>query len=295
MTLQGTNTYLLDCGDGTALVIDPGPSIESHAKAILGTAAARNLAIRAIVLSHAHPDHALGAPALAAATGARTYAHPKSRAPHDADLPLESELRTGDLALRTIDAPGHTNDHAIFYLAREGALFTGDTILGEGTTVIAPPGGAMRAYQHTLGRLADEFGDAHVIYGGHGPAVTDPRAKIAEYIAHRQMREGQILEALEQRPFTIPDLVRHIYSPQRQVLWPAMARQILAHLVALEDEGRVRSEPLARAMTGEESAILNPRIEEVVGPEEAAVIVAELGTELRLESLREYRLTEGRA
>jgi len=126
-------------------------------------------------------------------------------------------------------------------------------------------------------------------------AVADPRAKIAEYITHRLMREGQILEALEQRPFTIPDLVRHIYSPQRQVLWPAMARQILAHLVALEGEGRVRSEPLARSMTGEESAILNPRIEEVVGPEEAAVIVAELGTELRLESLREYRLTKGAA
>ena len=197
------------------------------------------------------------------------------------------------MCLCAIDAPGHTNDHAIFYLASEGALFTGDTILGEGTTVIAPPGGAMRPYQRTLQRLADEFGDARVIYGGHGPPVFEPRAKIAEYIEHRRMRETQILEALHAGPQTIPDLVRTIYSPRRQVLWPAMARQILAHLIALEAEDRVRSTVLERPMTDEESAILNPRIEEVVGPEEAAVIVAELGTELRLESLREYRLTEG--
>jgi glyoxylase-like metal-dependent hydrolase (beta-lactamase superfamily II) len=295
MTLQGTNSYLLDCGDGGALVIDPGPRIDEHIRALIETAGGHGLTIRTIVLTHSHPDHALGAPPLAAATGATIYAHPKSKAPHDADLPLEGDLRAGRLALHTIDAPGHTNDHAIFYLAQERALFTGDTILGQGTTVIAPPGGAMRPYQQTLERLATEFGDARVIHGGHGPAVDDPRAKITEYIAHRKMREAQILDALRAGPMTIPDLVRRVYSPERQVLWPAMARQILAHLIALESEGRVHSQAPGRAMTAEESAMLNPRIEDVVRPEEAAVIVAELGTELRLESLRAYRLTEGSA
>jgi glyoxylase-like metal-dependent hydrolase (beta-lactamase superfamily II) len=292
MTLQGTNSYLLDCGNGEALVIDPGPPIDAHLDALIDAAAKRALKIGTIVLTHGHPDHASGAARLAAATGAFVYAHPNSRTARDADLRLESELRAGAIALHTIDAPGHTFDHAIFYLAQEGALFTGDTILGEGTTVVAPPGGAMRPYQRTLQRLADEFGDARVIYGGHGPVVTDPRAKIAEYIAHRQMREEQILAALREGPLTIPDLVRRIYSPERQVLWPAMARQILAHLIALEDEGRVVSRPIDRAMTVDENAMLNPRIEEIVGPEEAAVIVAELGTELRLESLREYAILQ---
>jgi glyoxylase-like metal-dependent hydrolase (beta-lactamase superfamily II) len=290
MTLQGTNSYVIDCGEGEALVIDPGPPIDAHLDAIVDAARARSLTIRTILLTHGHPDHALGAPQLVAATGATLYAHPRCKVAHDADLPLEGDLRAGEIALQIVDAPGHTFDHAIFYLPLERALFTGDTILGEGTTVIAPPGGAMRPYHRTLQRLADEFGDARVIYGGHGPVVTDPRAKIAEYIEHRQMRERQILDALGEEPQTIPDLVRGIYSPQRQVLWPAMARQILAHLLALESEGRVVSRPLGRPMTAQEAAILNPRIEEIVGPQEAAVIVAELGTELRLDSLNVYSL-----
>jgi len=75
------------------------------------------------------------------------------------------------------------------------------------------------------------------------------------------------------------------------VLWPAMARQVLAHLIALEEDGRVRAEPLNRPMTDDEMAMLNPRIEELVGPAEAAVITAELGTEMRLRTLFAYRLT----
>jgi glyoxylase-like metal-dependent hydrolase (beta-lactamase superfamily II) len=291
MTLTGTNSYVIDCGDGAALVIDPGPPFEDHLQALIGAAASRELKIAGIVLSHAHPDHAMGAPRLSAATGAPVYAHPRSRAPHDLDLPLESDLRAGAQALQCIDAPGHSDDHAIFYLEAQAALFTGDTILGEGTTVIAPPGGALRPYQHTLQRLADEFPEAALIYPGHGPLVTDPAAKIAEYIAHRQMREDQVLTALRERPMTIPDLVRRIYGTQRQVLWPAMARQVLAHLVALEGEGRVAATRLDRPFTADEAAMLNPRITDFVGPEEAEVIVAELGTEMRLETLHEYRLT----
>ena len=294
MTLSGTNSYLLDCGNGEALVIDPGPAIDRHLAALVDTANARNLTIRSIALTHGHPDHAESAPRLAAATGAAVYAHPGSKASKARDLPLEDDLRLGAIALRVIDAPGHTFDHVVFYLPEERALFTGDTILGEGTSVIAPPGGAMRPYQRTLQRLADEFSDARAIYGGHGPIVTDVRAKIAEYIEHRKMREAQILEALREGPQTIPDIMRRVYGPERSVLWPAMARQILAHLIALESDGRVSAQPAARAMTAEETAMLNPRVEEILGPTEAAVVVAELGTEMRLETLRTYRLVEDR-
>lgn len=292
MTLAGTNSYIVDGGNGDALVIDPGPLMEAHVAGLVDAARSRNLRIAAIAITHGHPDHSSAAAQLATLTEAPLYAHPFSSVPHSADL-SEGELRVGNVALRVIDAPGHTFDHLIFYLPQERSLFTGDVILGEGTSVVAPPGGAMRPYQRTLQRLADEFGDARVIYGGHGPVVEDARAKILEYIDHRRMRERQILDALRKGPTIIPDLVRRIYGSEHSVLWPAMARQILAHLIALEEEGRVKAEPLERAMTPEEMAMLNPRIEELVGPAEAAVIVAELGTELRLERLLTYRLTDG--
>jgi glyoxylase-like metal-dependent hydrolase (beta-lactamase superfamily II) len=288
MTLSGTNSYLLDCG-GDAIVVDPGPPIARHVAALLEAARARNLTIRAIALTHGHPDHAPAAPLLAAATGAPIYTHPSSAVAHDRDLELEGALRVGDLTLRVMDAPGHTFDHVVFYEPGERALLTGDVILGEGTVVIAPPGGAMRPYQRTLHRLADEFADARVIYGGHGERVDDAQAKIAEYIAHREMREAELLAALGNGAQTIPELVLRIYGTARPVLWPAMARQMLAYLEALEAEGRVRADALDRAMDDRETAILNPPWEEIVGREQAAMIAAELGSSIRLDTLYRYR------
>jgi hypothetical protein len=148
----------------------------------------------------------------------------------------------------------------------------------------------MRPYQHTLQRLANEFTGARRIYGGHGPLVDDPRTKIAEYIAHRAVREQQIVAALGDGARTIPDLVRTIYSPQPHPLWAAMARQILAHLQALQAEERVVTRPRKQGLSAEEYAMLNPDLEAIVGPDEAAALAAEIGAEMRLESLDEYTL-----
>lgn len=289
MTLDGTNSYVLDCGDGGALVIDPGPNKPEHLEALAGAAAAFGATIRSIALTHGHADHAASVASLAQQTGATVFAHPSSTVPLHVDLPLESDWKAGSLTLRVMDAPGHTFDHVIFFEPREAALFTGDTILGRGTTVVAPPGGAMRPYQHTLERLLREFPDARVIYGGHGPPIDQPRAKIVEYIEHRNMRERQIIDALRAGSHTIPDLVHAIYapSPSQHGLAAAMARQILAHLLALESDGRVAASHAPRPMSPEESEMLNPDLRAIVGPDEAA----EIGAEMRLDSLIEYRLT----
>jgi glyoxylase-like metal-dependent hydrolase (beta-lactamase superfamily II) len=291
MTLTGTNSYLIDCGGGSALVIDPGPPIARHVDALVETARDRQLTIQAIAITHGHPDHAPAAALLSSACGAAVYAHPASAVPHDRDLVLEGNLRVGGTSLRVIDAPGHTFDHVVFYLPDVGALFTGDVILGEGSVVIAPPHGAMRPYQRTLQRLSDEFGDAQVIYGGHGPVVSDARAKFAEYIAHRRAREIELIDALALRGAqTIPELVLWIYGDDRPELLPAMARQLLAHLIALESEQRVVAEPVMRPMTQLERWILNPPLEELLGRDQAEVIAAELGSSLRLDELHAYRL-----
>ncbi|HTZ55031.1 MAG TPA: MBL fold metallo-hydrolase [Candidatus Acidoferrum sp.] len=291
MTLTGTNSYVLDAGAGEAIVIDPGPVIERHLDALVANASERGLHITTIAVTHGHPDHAPAASPLKARTGATVWAHPNSEVPHDRAFVLDGELSVAELTLRVIDAPGHTFEHVAFYEPGERALFTGDVILGEGTVVIAPPGGAMRPYQRTLERLRDEFGDAARIYGGHGPAITDPRAKIDEYIAHRKTREAELLAALGGAPMTIPQLVLAIYGATRPVLWPAAARQMLAYLIALSEEGTVTARVLDRPMTEQENAILNPAWESIVGAEHAPVIRAELGAMLKLERLYQYSLT----
>jgi glyoxylase-like metal-dependent hydrolase (beta-lactamase superfamily II) len=291
MTLDGTNSYVIDCG-GEALVIDPGPPIAAHVDAIVETARARGLTIAAIAVTHGHPDHAPAAAPLAARTGAPVYAHPAGNVVRDRDLPLDAPLRVGRVAFDVVDAPGHTFDHVVFHLSEKRALFTGDVILGEGTVVIAPPHGAMRPYQQTLRKLAREFPNVRTIYGGHGPIVDDAQAKIAEYIAHREMRERELLDALAERGAqTIPELVVRIYGTARTELYPAMARQLLAHLIALEAEGRVVARRLERAMTPAESETLNPDLESLVGREQAAVVAAELGAAMAVTDLYVYQLT----
>ena len=291
MTLDGTNTWLLASRSGEAICIDPGPAIPAHVDRIVAYLHENDLVLRAIALTHGHPDHAPAAPSLAAATGARTYAHRFSVAPHDAVLADNEELRIGDLQLVAIDAPGHTLEHLVFYERESATLFTGDTILGTGTVVIAPPGGAMRPYQATLRRLLAEFGDARAICCGHGPIVTEARAKIEEYIAHRERREAELLAALAAGTQTIPDLVERIYRDADMRLWAAAARQMLAYLLALEEEYRVRAVRLDRPLTQREHAILNPDWVNVVGAEHAPLVEAELGAQLRLDAIYEYSVS----
>ena len=290
MTLTGTNTYVVRVDRDAAVVIDPGPAIAAHVDAIEAAARELDLNVVAILVTHGHPDHFPGAEPLAKRTGAPVWAHPYARFAHDRELGDRERLEFGSATLETIDAPGHTFDHHVFELLEERALFTGDVILGHGTTVIAPPGGAMRPYQRTLERLLHEHGDARSIYGGHGEAIADPRAKIAEYIAHRQGRERELIAQLERGAATIPQLVRAIYADVDSVLWPAAARQMLAYLVALEEENRVVPQPVERAATLEEAAILDPNLGRIADPATAELMRAELGTYLDL-PLVEYRLS----
>ena len=292
MTLTGTNSYIVDCGDGRAICIDPGPAMERHIDALLHRAELLGVRFELICVTHGHPDHAPGAALLANRTGAPVAAHRNAAFPHDRVLGDRDAVRVGGTSIDVVDAPGHTFDHLVFYDREDRALFTGDVVLGEGTVVIAPPNGAMRPYQRTLQRLLDEFADAQLLYGGHGPPVGDPQAKLREYVAHRRFREQELLNALATGPQTIPQLVRRIYAGTKPVLWPAAARQMLAYLVALEDEKRVISRALHDGMDASDAAILNPAWESIVGKDEAAVVEEELGAMLRLDTLYEYALTE---
>jgi glyoxylase-like metal-dependent hydrolase (beta-lactamase superfamily II) len=295
MTLDGTNTYLIDARDGRAFVIDPGPALPEHIEAICAEAADFEWTIAAIAVTHGHPDHAPGAALLAEKTHAPVYAHPEASFPYDFALADWECITLGQTRLRAVYAPGHARDHLVFWLDDEATLFTGDVIIGSGTVVIAPPGGDMRVYQATLDRLRREFPNARRIDGGHGESIEDPQAKLDEYITHRRARELEVLEALEVLPSseggaTIPAIVQRVYAEIPHELWPAAARQVLAYLVALEREGRVKSKRLDRAPAEEEAEILDPDLSRIVDPASRAVAAAELGIDRGVKRIDAYEL-----
>jgi glyoxylase-like metal-dependent hydrolase (beta-lactamase superfamily II) len=288
MTLEGTNTYVI-AGAREAIVIDPGPAIGAHIDAIERAAEDLGLRVAAIAVTHGHPDHAPGATLLAARTGAPVYAHAAATFAHDWVLGDGDAIEIDGATLGAIDAPGHASDHLVFRFSPEGALFSGDVVVGRGTVVVAPPGGDMRAYEATLARLRDAFAFAR-IYGGHGEPIDKPREKLDAYLAHRRSREEQIVAALRANPHTIPALVARIYREVPKILWPAAARQVLAHLIALQDEGRVRARPLERGPTAFESELLDPDLSRIASPAELAVARAELGLAERITTIEMYEL-----
>ena len=178
-TLEGTNTWVV--GDGPSIVIDPGPDDAGHLREVEREAGG----IGAILLTHAHPDHAPGAGPLAALTGALIHAY---RPPPEGLRLRDGEpIRVEKVTVIPIHTPGHTPDHVAFWLERAGGLFTGDAVLGRGTSVIDPPEGDLAAYLRSLRRMR-ELGP-RTLYPGHGPIVLEGGRKLEEYLAHRSERE----------------------------------------------------------------------------------------------------------
>lgn len=229
-TLEGTNTWIL--GGRPSLVIDPGPDDAGHILAV----ADEGEPVAAILLTHGHPDHAPGARRLAEVTGAPVYAYrPEGEARR---LGPGEVVEAGEVRVRAVHTPGHTPDHLCFVTEPDRFLFTGDTVLGRGTSVIDPPDGDMAAYVRSLQILRDL--EPATIYPGHGPVVFTPKGKLDHYLRHRAEREEQIVAAVSRGRQTPAQIVPEVYATEvPEAMYPAAARSALAHLVKLEREGRV--------------------------------------------------------
>ncbi len=243
MTGPGTNTYLL--GTGTRpLLLDTGigkpgyvPLLEQALAEECGTHAPGDL-----IITHVHPDHIGGAADVLRRFGSRQVAKlpwPGKDEHYELELtPLAngSEIKTQGATLRAVHTPGHARDHLCFYLEEERALFTGDLVLGAGTTVIPQDGGDMALYLESLEQLLEL--DLDRIYPGHGPMIENPRAKIEAYLQHRRERETQIEQAIRAGGTSVEKIVQTVYRDTPSILHPAAAQSVLSHLLKLERERR---------------------------------------------------------
>ena len=227
-TLDGTRTYLL----GETAVIDPGPAIDTHVRAIVEAMPQ----LRLILITHRHGDHAPAALPLKKATGARIYAPEGVLEDVDHRVSDGETIDVGGSRVEVIATPGHTAEH-VCYLTPDGDLFTGDTILGTGTTAIFPPDGNMGEYIRSLRLL--RLRNPRRIWPGHGPTRDDAVALIDEYIAHRLEREAQVLSAFAAGAKTVEEIRRHIYTDLDERLHRAAEIQVEAHLIKLREEGRL--------------------------------------------------------
>ncbi|MEA3033891.1 MAG: hypothetical protein QOH86_1907 [Sphingomonadales bacterium] len=248
-TYTGTQTYIV--GEGEVAVIDPGPDQPSHVDALLE--AVRGERVQAILCTHTHRDHSPASRALAAATGASIIGcapldiedEEAGRADEAFDPDYRADRVLGDgeriaadgWALTAVATPGHTSNHLCYALEGTGALFCGDHVMGWATSVVAPPDGDMADYMASLDKLLAR-GD-RILYPAHGPAIEDPRARLEALVAHRHMREGEILDRLAAGQGHIPAIVAAIYVGLDPRLFAAAGRSVLAHLLDLERRGRV--------------------------------------------------------
>ena len=236
MTLDGTNTWLIaEPGAASVLVVDPGPEDEGHLRRVLDAASAGDRRVTQIVLTHGHSDHSAGAARFAGMTGAPVGALDPAFRLGSEGFGAGAVLDAGGAELRVIATPGHTGDSLSLLLSADGALLTGDTVLGRGTTVIASDG-SLGAYLRTLGELRSlaDAADLRVLLPGHGGLLADPAGVLDYYIAHRQERLDQVRAALAAGARTAPEVVAIVYAivyaDVDRSLWPAAEQSVRAQL-----------------------------------------------------------------
>lgn len=229
LTGPGTNTWLLG-DEPAAVLIDPGPDDDAHLEAIgrrLGS-----MAVAAVLVTHGHADHLEGAARFAARHHTRVLRHPELA---DGDV-----VHAGKVSLQAVFTPGHAADHLCFWMAEDRVLFTGDLILGRGSTMIAHPEGSVGDYLRSLDRIAAL--EPRMLFPGHGDPVREAAARIEWCREHRLEREEQVLAEVRRRPGTVEELTRRVYATELEAD-PALLRgaeaTLLAHLDKLVDEGRV--------------------------------------------------------
>jgi ribonuclease/clavin/mitogillin len=251
-----TNAYLLGFGD--AVLVDPGAADPAEIERLVAAlAAARERLgrrVTAIWLTHHHPDHVAGVPALRQRLGVPVLAHPATAerlAAHGALGGMDGTLGDGqqvtlagqgrpeapDLLVQIVHTPGHARGHLCLLELGQRSLLAGDMVAGLGTIVVDPPEGDMDDYLASLAKLVALA--PRTLFPGHGPAVKNAVPKLREYIEHRLWREARVLAAWREGRRDPEAMLPTVYDDVPHEAWPLAARQVLAHLGRLRRAGQL--------------------------------------------------------
>jgi glyoxylase-like metal-dependent hydrolase (beta-lactamase superfamily II) len=243
-----TNCYIV--GGDELIVIDPASPYEEEQKdldILIDSLLAEGRRVREILVTHHHHDHWAGVDHLRHRLSVPVAAHPLTVERLSNSLKIDRRVEDNELIqlegdpgwrLRVLHTPGHTRGHICFYEEHSGAVLTGDLVVGIGTVVIDPPEGNMVQYYSSLNRLLD-LPKLTTLLPAHGPSIGSARGKLEEYIAHRNMREGKILDAVRAGAVTPTQIVEAAYTDVSPAMYGLAERSTLAHLEKLESEGRV--------------------------------------------------------
>lgn len=225
-TLTGTNSWVV--GRDPGWVIDPGPALAEHLDALAAELERRG-GLGGIALTHDHPDHAEGVAGLLERSGGAPVAAARGA--------VDLLLGDGDAAgpLTVVATPGHAPDHLAFALGP--IVFSGDAVLGDGSSLLIPDPGALAGYLAGLERMRARR--PRLIAPGHGPLIADPDAKLRAYAAHRLDRERRVLAALDGGARTVDELIAQAWPDAPAQLRAATVITLAAHLDKLDDEGRL--------------------------------------------------------
>jgi glyoxylase-like metal-dependent hydrolase (beta-lactamase superfamily II) len=243
MTGTGNNTYLI-ASDGEAVLIDAGVGHPDHLAALERALSESNASLRTVLLTHGHPDHASGVPALAGAYPETTFAKyywsgdgPKPAA-RWRSLSDGEQIAVGGTALTVVHTPGHSPDHVAFWHEAPRALFTGDLVTAGGSVMIdASGGGNLKQYLRSLEHVLELR--PRRLFPAHGPVsdADDPSALVRSHIEHRRSRERQVVAAIEAGHRTVEEIAKSIYDGLDARLMPAARENVRAHLEKLAADG----------------------------------------------------------
>jgi glyoxylase-like metal-dependent hydrolase (beta-lactamase superfamily II) len=241
MRISAPRVYFITGKKGA--LIDSGYGQDEIAETYIGYA--RDVCkakIDYIIVTHAHPDHISGVSMLKQKTGAKLILH----SAEVTDIPVDRKVNDGDIIslggidLEVVHTPGHNPGHICLYIKKNKIMFAGDHVLAKTTTALQPPWGDMTQYIESLRKLLKY--DIDLMLPAHGPPITESRKRIEELIRHRIEREAQVIALLRKEKSTVKAIVAEIYPELTGFLYAVAQGQVYAHLVKLEQDGKVESQ-----------------------------------------------------